>query len=139
MQNLCFELECNISRYRTFEKKVSLRTHLIYFIRPKMMLESVSEHFVNLRHEKLCRTSVSGQNALFRGTELSKKVSQRRLPIYSNRPKMMFGSISEHFADLRHEKRCKTCVLGQNAQFWVPNSQKKFRYEGTQSTPLDPK
>ena len=30
---------------------------------------------------------------------------------------MMFGSVSEHFANLRHVKRCKTCVLGLNALF----------------------
>jgi hypothetical protein len=31
---------------------------------------------------------------------------------------MMFGSVSEHFANLRHKKRCETCVSGQNALFW---------------------
>jgi hypothetical protein len=30
---------------------------------------------------------------------------------------MMFGSVSEHFANLRHVKRCKTCVSGLNALF----------------------
>jgi acid stress-induced BolA-like protein IbaG/YrbA len=30
---------------------------------------------------------------------------------------MMFGSVSEHFANLQHVKRCKTCVLVLNAQF----------------------
>jgi hypothetical protein len=30
---------------------------------------------------------------------------------------MMFGSISEHLANLRHVKRCKTCVSGLNALF----------------------
>jgi hypothetical protein len=30
---------------------------------------------------------------------------------------MMFGSVSEHFANLRHVKRCKTCVSGPNALF----------------------
>jgi acid stress-induced BolA-like protein IbaG/YrbA len=29
----------------------------------------------------------------------------------------MFGSVSEHFANLRHVKRCKTCVSGLNALF----------------------
>jgi hypothetical protein len=28
---------------------------------------------------------------------------------------MMFGSASEHFANLRHAKRCKSCVSGLNA------------------------
>jgi hypothetical protein len=30
---------------------------------------------------------------------------------------MMFGSVSEHLANLRHVKRCKTCVSGLNALF----------------------
>jgi hypothetical protein len=30
---------------------------------------------------------------------------------------MMFGSVSEHFANRRHVKRCKTCVSGLNALF----------------------
>jgi hypothetical protein len=30
---------------------------------------------------------------------------------------MMFGSVSEHFANLRHVKRRKTCVSGLNAVF----------------------
>jgi hypothetical protein len=31
---------------------------------------------------------------------------------------MMFGGVLEHFANLRHVKRCKTCVSGLNALFW---------------------
>jgi hypothetical protein len=31
---------------------------------------------------------------------------------------MMFGSVSEHFANLRHVKRCKTCISGLDALFW---------------------
>jgi acid stress-induced BolA-like protein IbaG/YrbA len=30
---------------------------------------------------------------------------------------MMFGSVSEHFTNLRRVKRCKTCVSGLNALF----------------------
>jgi hypothetical protein len=30
---------------------------------------------------------------------------------------MTIGSVSEHFADLRHVNRCKTCVSGLNALF----------------------
>jgi hypothetical protein len=30
---------------------------------------------------------------------------------------MMFGSVSEHLANLQHEKRCKNCVMGLNALF----------------------
>jgi hypothetical protein len=51
------------------------------------------------------------QNALFRGIEVAKH------PFYSIRPKMMFGSVSEHFANLGHAKRCKTCASGMNALF----------------------
>jgi exonuclease I len=31
---------------------------------------------------------------------------------------MMFRSVSEHFANLRHVTRYKTCVSGLNALFW---------------------
>jgi hypothetical protein len=30
---------------------------------------------------------------------------------------MMFGSVSEHFANIRYVKRCKTCFSGLNALF----------------------
>jgi hypothetical protein len=30
---------------------------------------------------------------------------------------MMFGSVSEHFPNLRHVKRCNSCVSGLNALF----------------------
>jgi hypothetical protein len=30
---------------------------------------------------------------------------------------MMFGGVSEHFANLQHKKRCNTCVSGPNALF----------------------
>jgi hypothetical protein len=67
------------------------------------------------------------QNALFRGIEVAKH------PFYSIKPKMMFGSVSEYFANLQHVKRCKTCVSGLNALFRVPKLQSIY------STPLDPK
>jgi hypothetical protein len=38
---------------------------------------------------------------MFRGTEFVKH------PFYSIGPKLMFGSVSEHFANLRHEKDAK--------------------------------
>jgi acid stress-induced BolA-like protein IbaG/YrbA len=77
----------------------------------KMMVGSVSEHFVNLRHIKRCKTCVSHLNALFRATKVVKH------PFYSIGTKMMVGSVSEHFVNLRHIKRCKTCVSGLNALF----------------------
>jgi hypothetical protein len=54
----------------------------------------------------------SGLNALFRGTEVVNH------PFYSIGPKIMFGSVSGHFTNLRQVKRCKTCVSGLNAMFW---------------------
>jgi acid stress-induced BolA-like protein IbaG/YrbA len=76
-----------------------------------MMFRIVSEHFVNIRHIKRCKTCVSGLNALFWGTEVVKH------PFYSIGRKLMFGSVSEHFANLQHVKRCKTYVSGLNALF----------------------
>jgi hypothetical protein len=51
----------------------------------------------------------SGLNALFRGNEVVKHT------IYSIGPKMMFGSVSEHFTNIGQVKRFKTCVSGLNA------------------------
>ena len=65
------------------------------------------------------------QNEQFRGTELAKKVSLRTHPIYSIRPKTMFGSISEHVATLLHVIQCQTFVSRQNAQFWGTERPKK--------------
>jgi hypothetical protein len=31
---------------------------------------------------------------------------------------MMFGCLLKRLENLRHVKRCKTCVLGMNAIFW---------------------
>jgi hypothetical protein len=50
-------------------------------------------------------------NALFWGNEVV------NLSFYSIGPKMMSGSVSEHFTNLRQVKRCKTCVSGLNAMF----------------------
>jgi hypothetical protein len=44
------------------------------------------------------------------GTEVVKH------PFYSIGPKLMFGSVSEHFSNLQ-SKRCKTYVWGLNALF----------------------
>jgi hypothetical protein len=61
--------------------------HPFYYIRPKMMFGSVTEHFANLRHIKRCKTCVSVLNALFQDN----KVVMR--PFYYIGPKMMFGSV----------------------------------------------
>ena len=81
------------------------------------MFESVTEHFADLQHVKRGKTCVSGLNALFRGTEVAKMISQQNQPIYLGRPQTMFESASEHFADLRHVKRGKICVSSLNALF----------------------
>ena len=72
-----------------------------------MMFGSVLEHFGNLRHVKRCKTFGSGLNALFRGTEVAKMVSQKKHSFYCIGPKMMFGSVLEHFGNLRRVKNAK--------------------------------
>jgi hypothetical protein len=47
------------------------------------------------------KTCVSVLNALFRGTKVVKH------PFYSIGPKMMFGSVTEHFAIVQHVKDAK--------------------------------
>jgi hypothetical protein len=59
-----------------------------------MMFEIVSDHFANIRHVKECKTCVSGQNALFRGTDVAKHL------FYSIRTIMMVDSVSDHFANV---------------------------------------
>jgi hypothetical protein len=39
-------------------------------------------------------------------------------PFYYIGTKMMFGSVSQNFANLRHIRRCNSCVSGLNALFW---------------------
>jgi hypothetical protein len=80
-----------------------------------MMSGSVSEHFANLQRVKICKTYVSGLNALFQGTKVVKH------PFQSSGPNMLFGSVSDHFANLGHVKRCKTCVRARMHYFGVPN------------------
>jgi hypothetical protein len=75
--------------------------------------------------QKLC----SHPNALFRGTKVAK------LSFYSIGTKMMFGSASGNFADLRHVKRWKTCVLYLNALFRGTKLAKDpFYFIGTKMT-----
>jgi hypothetical protein len=100
MQNLC-------SHLNALFRGTKVTKHPFYSIGTKMMFGSVSEHFTNLRHVKICKTCVSDPNALFRGTKVSNH------PFYSIRTKIMFGSVLEHFANLRHVKRCKTCVRAE--------------------------
>ena len=113
----CVSGQNALFRGTELQNKVSLRRHHSYSLISKMTLGSVSVHFENLRQKKLCKACVPAVNALFQGIELSKNVSQRTNPIYFIRSKMMFGSVLEHFADLRHEKWCKTYVSGLNPLF----------------------
>jgi hypothetical protein len=76
-----------------------------------MILMSILEHFVNLPHAKRCKTCVSVPNALFRGTQVAKMVSHLLHPLYSFAPKMMFGSVLEHFENVRNVKDAKLVFL----------------------------
>ena len=129
--------ECTISGNRTC-KKFSLWTHPIYSIRPKNMFGSVSEHFTTLLHEIRCKTCVSSRMHNFGVPNVWKKLRYEHIqstPINPNNVCAWFRA----FAKLLHENRCKTCDLGQNANFRGTELLKKFRYERIQSTPLDPK
>jgi hypothetical protein len=107
MQNLCFGPECTILGTKVVK-------HPFYSIGPKMMFESVSKHFANLRHVKRCKTCVLGLNALFCGPEVVKH------PFYSTGPRMMFGSVSEHFANLQHVKDAKLAFRARMHYSGVP-------------------
>jgi hypothetical protein len=47
-------------------------------------------------------------------------VSHEMHPFDTIRPKMMFGSVLEHFKIVWHVKRCKTCGSGLMHYFGVP-------------------
>jgi hypothetical protein len=100
MQNLC-------SHPNALFRGTKVAKRPFYSIGTKMMFGSVSEHFTNLGHAKICKTCVFDPNEQFRGTKVVKH------PFYSIRTKVMFGSVLEHFANLRHVTRCKTCVRAE--------------------------
>jgi hypothetical protein len=77
--------------------------HPFYYIGPKMMFGSVSEHFAYLRHIKRCNSCVSGLNALIRGIEVAMH------PFYSGWPKMIFGSVLDHLLTLGPKKMKTSC------------------------------
>jgi hypothetical protein len=91
------------------------------------MFDSVLLYFANLRRVKKCKTCVSGLNALFLGTN----VLMHRF--YTIGPRMMFGCVSEYFANLQHVKDAKLVfepectILGyQNCEasilvYWTQN------------------
>ena len=86
-------------------KMVSQWNQQFYPIKPQMMFESVSKHFVNIQHVKRGKTSVPGLDALFRGTELAKMVSQQNQPFYPVRYQTIFESVSKQFANFQHVER----------------------------------
>ena len=51
----------------------------------------------------------------------------------------MFGSVSQHFANLQHKNSRKSCISRLKALFRVPNFRKKFRHEHIECNLLDPK
>jgi hypothetical protein len=120
------------------------------------MFVSVPEHFAILRHEKRCKTCISGLNALFRVPKLesihSTPLEPKWFLVVFRSISLTFGTLkmenlcfgpqctisryrsceasillnwnqndvwecSEYFANLRHIKRWKTCVLVLNALF----------------------
>ena len=68
-------------------KIVSHQMHQFYSIRPKMMFGCVLKQFGTFRNVKRCKTCVSGANALFRGTEVVKMISQQMHPFTPLDPK----------------------------------------------------
>jgi hypothetical protein len=92
-----------------------------------MIYGSVTEDFDNLLHVKRCKTCVSGLNALIGGTKVVNN------PYYSIGPKMMFGSVTGHFANLRYVNNAKLVL-----QVWMHNFEAP-KLRSIHSTPLDPK
>jgi hypothetical protein len=88
-------------------KLVSQQKNLFHSIRPKMMFGSVSEHFANVPELTRCETYVPSLNALLQGTEVAEMVSPQKHPFHSITPKMMVGSVSKHFANIRDVKYAK--------------------------------
>jgi hypothetical protein len=99
MQNLCFRTECTDSGYRSCEASILLN----------WTQNDVWECF-GVFHRPW--TGKKMQNLCFRTecTVLGYRSCEH--PFYSVGPQMMFGSVSEHFTNRRHVKKCKTCVSG---------------------------
>jgi hypothetical protein len=113
---LVFGRECTISGYRNCENHFPPNP-FIRIPRTNNHVCECLEHFGILRHVNWHETCVSGLNALFEGTDVVKVISQQIHLFNSIRPKVMFGSVLEHFVNLLHVKRCKTCVSILNAVF----------------------
>jgi hypothetical protein len=94
MQNLCFGPECTISGCQRCESSILLRW-------TQYVVWECFRAFRSPLARRRCETCVSGLNALFRGAK------DENHPFYSIGPKMMFESVSEHFANLCHIKDVK--------------------------------
>jgi hypothetical protein len=117
---LVFAPECTISGYQSCEASI-----LVYWTQ-----NDVWECFRVFRKPSTCKKMKNfcfGPKCTILGYKLAKD------PFYSIGTKMMFGSVSEHFANLRHVERCKTCVRTRMHSFRVP------KLWNLHSSLLDPK
>jgi hypothetical protein len=87
-------------------------------------LRSILEHFVNFPRAKRWKSCVSVPNALFRGTQVAKMVLHLLHPLYSFAPKMMFGSVLEHFRNVRNVKDAKLVFRAWMHYFVEPKLRK---------------
>jgi hypothetical protein len=113
---LVFGRESTISGYRNCENHFPPNAFVLIPRTNSHVCECL-EHVGILRNLNWHETCVSGLNALFRGTEVVKMISQQIHPFNSISPKIMFGSGLEHFVNLPHVKQCKTCVSVLNVVF----------------------
>jgi hypothetical protein len=93
---LLFEPECTILGYQSCEASI-----LVHWTQNDVCECLGAFRLPSTR--KRCKTRFSGPNAIFRSTKVVK------LPFLSIRPKMMFGSVSEHFANpglVKEENSC---------------------------------
>jgi hypothetical protein len=80
-----------------------------------------------------------GHECTIYGYRSCKKGSHQIHAFYSHEPKMMFGSVLEHFENLRNVRSCKTYVLGMNALFWGTELAKMVSHQMHQLYCLGPK
>jgi hypothetical protein len=100
---LVFESECTISGYESCEASILLHWT------ENGVWECFRAFCYPLARKKM-QNMCSSLSALFR-TKVAKHA------FYPIRRKMMFGSVSEHFANLRLKKRCEVCVSGLDVLF----------------------
>jgi hypothetical protein len=114
---LVFKPECTISGYKSCEAST-----LIHWTQ-KDECECLGA-FRLPSTRKRCKTRISGPNALYSDYQSCEA---------SIRPKMMFGSVSEHFANAWLVKEEKLVFRARMQYFGVP------KLWGIHSSPLDPK